>query len=366
MATPTNPSSQATAVLFLGMAGSGKTTLVDSLSLHLDDPPTPPSSPGPASDSESTPLENAASYLVNIDPAVRSLPFSPNIDIRDSISFSSVMSDYSLGPNGAILTSLNLFATRFDQVLNILENRRQTSRMILVDTPGQIEAFTWSASGAIITDALAAQGPTVIVFVVDTPRCAKPMTFVSNMLYACSIMYKTGLPLVVALNKSDVKEGQNVWKWLTDWDLFEKAMVEHDTSYVGTLARSMGMVLEEFYSEIKSVAVSAATGNGMEKLIHEIDNASKDYWDGWRKDWEERKRRKEEEEGQRKKTELSKFERERQEDELDEDEEAGVDVRQARIESRLKKLRGQDINEDEEQRELEKLTSSIEKLNTEH
>lgn len=33
------------------------------------------------------------------------------------------MKQYGLGPNGAITTSLNLFATRFDQVLGLLEKR---------------------------------------------------------------------------------------------------------------------------------------------------------------------------------------------------------------------------------------------------
>lgn len=59
------------------------------------------------------------------------------------------------------------------------------SSYAIVDTPGQIEAFTWSASGAIITESLASTFPTVIVYVVDTPRTASPNTFVSNMLYAC-------------------------------------------------------------------------------------------------------------------------------------------------------------------------------------
>lgn len=57
---------------------------------------------------------------------------------------------------------------------------------IILDTPGQIEIFTWSASGAIITDAVAATFPTVVAYIVDTPRCAAPATFMSNMLYACS------------------------------------------------------------------------------------------------------------------------------------------------------------------------------------
>ena len=56
---------------------------------------------------------------------------------------------------------------------------------VVVDTPGQIEAFTWSASGAIITESLATSFPTVVVYVVDTPRTTSPNTFMSNMLYAC-------------------------------------------------------------------------------------------------------------------------------------------------------------------------------------
>ena len=35
----------------------------------------------------------------------------------------------------------------------------------------------------------------------DVTRSVNPVTFMSNMLYACSILYKTKLPFVVALNK---------------------------------------------------------------------------------------------------------------------------------------------------------------------
>lgn len=59
-------------------------------------------------------------------------------------------------------------------------------REIILDTPGQIEIFTWSASGSIITDALASAMPTCVAYVIDTPRTTAPATFMSNMLYACS------------------------------------------------------------------------------------------------------------------------------------------------------------------------------------
>ena len=53
---------------------------------------------------------------------------------------------------------------------------------MVADTPGQIEIFTWSASGAIVTEAFASTFPTVIAYIVDTPRCVGPQTFMTNML----------------------------------------------------------------------------------------------------------------------------------------------------------------------------------------
>jgi hypothetical protein len=41
---------------------------------------------------------------------------------------------------------------------------------------------------------LAYSFPTVVVYVMDTPRNTSPVTFMSNMLYACSIMYKLKVP----------------------------------------------------------------------------------------------------------------------------------------------------------------------------
>lgn len=122
-------------------------------------------------------------------------------DIRDTVNYKEVMKQYGLGPNGAIVTSLNLFATKFDKVISLLEKASSTHEVAVIDTPGQIEVFTWSASGNIVTEALASTFPTVVVYVMDTIRSVNPVTFMSNMLYACSILYKTKLPFIVAMNK---------------------------------------------------------------------------------------------------------------------------------------------------------------------
>ncbi|ETO08765.1 AAA ATPase domain-containing protein [Reticulomyxa filosa] len=116
------PSKKPVICLVIGMAGSGKTTLMQRLSMHVNENKIP-------------------SYFINLDPAVHTLHYEPHIDIRDTVKYKNVMKEFQLGPNGAILTSLNLFSTKFDQVLNILEKRSDSLDYIFIDTPGQIEVF---------------------------------------------------------------------------------------------------------------------------------------------------------------------------------------------------------------------------------
>jgi GTPase SAR1 family protein len=126
------------ACIVLGMAGSGKTTLMQRLNAHVHEKKWP-------------------SYLINLDPAVADVPFGCHIDIRDTVKYKEVMKQYGLGPNGGIMTALNLFATRFDQVMELVDKKAASTDLdyILLDTPGQIEVFTWSASGSIITETFA-------------------------------------------------------------------------------------------------------------------------------------------------------------------------------------------------------------------
>ncbi|GAB5591792.1 hypothetical protein Unana1_06692 [Umbelopsis nana] len=248
---------QPTTILCIGMAGSGKTTFMQRLNAHLHAKKTPP-------------------YILNLDPAVSSLPFTANIDIRDTVNYKEVMKQYNLGPNGGILTSLNLFTTKFDQVLKFVDKRASSVDHILVDTPGQIEIFTWSASGAIITDTLAATYPTVVAYIIDTPRTTSPATFMSNMLYACSILYKTKLPFILVFNKTDVVSHSFAVDWMTDFESFQQAL-QQDTTYMSSLMNSMSLVLDEFYSHLKVVGVSAVTGEGMDEFFQAVDEATVEY-----------------------------------------------------------------------------------------
>lgn len=86
-----------TVMIFLGMAGSGKTSWVQRMTAHLY-------------------AQKKKPYVINLDPACHEVPYPVNVDIRDTVKYKEVMKQYKLGPNGAIVTSMNLFSTRFNQV----------------------------------------------------------------------------------------------------------------------------------------------------------------------------------------------------------------------------------------------------------
>jgi translation initiation factor IF-2 len=123
---------------------------------------------------------------------------------------------------------------------------------------------------------LAATYPTVVAYIIDTPRTTSPATFMSNMLYACSILYKTKLPFILVFNKTDVVSHSFAVDWMTDFESFQQAL-QQDTTYMSSLMNSMSLVLDEFYSHLKVVGVSAVTGEGIDDFFDAVKAATKEY-----------------------------------------------------------------------------------------
>ena len=277
-------------VLVIGMAGVGKTTLMHRINLFMNE-------------------KGIKGYYVNLDPAVRQVPFSANIDIRDTINYKEVMKQYGLGPNGAILTSLNLFATRFDQVIGILERRAGDIDYIFIDTPGQIEAFTWSAGGQIISELLGTTFPTTVLYISDTTRCHSPTTFMSNMLNSCSVLYKSRLPMVCVFNKIDITPCEFVKEWMDDFEAYQDAIDVDGEEYMGSLNRSLSLVMDEFYRNIKTVGVSAMTGTGMMELFEKIDESAVEFRESYLPDLARRTAERRAREEAKKEVDLARLQR---------------------------------------------------------
>ncbi|KAM1184190.1 hypothetical protein TB2_013334 [Malus domestica] len=126
------------------------------------------------------------------------------------------------------------------------------------------------------------------------------------MLYACSILYKTRLPLVLAFNKIDVAQHQFALEWMEDFETFQAA-VSADSSYSSNLAQSLSLVLDEFYKNLQSVGVSAVSGAGMKDFFNAIEASADEYMETYKADLDKRRAEKQRLEEEHRKENMEKL-----------------------------------------------------------
>lgn len=289
-------------LLVIGMAGAGKTTFVQRLVAELNQRQAAYAL-RPRIRQEIIAKEP---YVINLDPAALDTPYTPSVDIRDTFNIGDLMKKHHWGPNGAIMTTLNLFATKIDELDNLMRKKAERTSCYVFDTPGQIEVFTWSSSGEIISKFFGSAYPTILLYVVDSERCLSPITFVASMLYCCSIMERLELPVIIVFNKSDLispslsVEPDALSRWapwvyirnnvaLSDAfnDLQERNV--NSIAYSDIFYESLSTILEEFYNVIDYVNVSSYTGVGFEGLLDKIRKVSAQYVEEYPTQLEERR-----------------------------------------------------------------------------
>jgi GPN-loop GTPase len=118
-------------------------------------------------------------------------------------------------------------------------------------------------------------------------------------------MYKTKLPFILVFNKIDVEDHGFVIDWMTDFETFQEA-VSQDESYMGSMVQSMGLVLEEFYNNLRVVGVSAFTGEGMSEFFEAVSAATKEYETEYKPSFEASVKARDERESKDKETNLSR------------------------------------------------------------
>jgi GPN-loop GTPase len=152
---------------------------------------------------------------INLDPGTVELPYEPDIDIRDFIELSTVMQNYQLGPNGALIMAADLVATRINDVQESLDSLNPD--YAIIDTPGQIELFAYRNSGPYIVDNLQAESKSVL-YLFDSTLVSTPSNFVSIALLGASIQLRLKAPQISVLSRKDLL-GPNLKKvlsWASD------------------------------------------------------------------------------------------------------------------------------------------------------
>jgi len=234
------------AIFVSGTAGSGKSLLSSKLyDYHT--------------------RNGAFTAILNLDPGVENLPYSCDIDVRDFVDIVSIMQQYDLGPNGALVMAADLIASKIDDIQN--EVNRVNPDYLIVDTPGQIELFAYRSSGRFLTDNITSEEKTSI-FLFDGALITTPVNFVSIALLATSIRLRLNLPTINVLTKTDLIGAnlKNILQWSTSLSTLENAIAKDADGDTYTLTTNIlrGLNLSGFAQGL--IPISNVTGDGFVNL----------------------------------------------------------------------------------------------------
>ena len=233
------------AIFVTGTAGSGKSMLTSKILEYYQ-------------------KNGVFASVLNLDPGVESLPYSPDVDVRDYVDIVQIMKQYDLGPNGSMIMANDLIASKIDDIQN--EIHGVNPDYLIVDTPGQIELFAYRASGPFFIQNIDASEKTNI-FLYDGTMIVSPSNFISISLLATSIKLRLGLPTINVMTKTDLIPDKidQVLKWSSDPISLEEELktLEGETYSLATdILRTLN--IGEFAGDL--IPISNLTGEGMVNL----------------------------------------------------------------------------------------------------
>jgi len=233
-------------IFVTGTAGSGKSLLTSKIYEYYT-------------------TNGAFAAIWNLDPGVENLPYACDIDARDHVDVVSIMKQYDLGPNGAMIMANDLIASKIDVFQD--EISKINPDYLLVDTPGQIELFAYRTSGPFLVKSFDGSEK-VNIFLYDGALITSPVNFVSVALLATSIKLRLNLPNVNVLTKTDLigNKLKEILSWSTNLKVLEDAISKEADGETYTLTTNIlrGLNLGGFAQGL--IPISNVTGEGMVNL----------------------------------------------------------------------------------------------------
>jgi len=233
-------------IFLTGTAGSGKSLLTSKIYEYYT-------------------RNGAFAAILNLDPGVETLPYTCDIDVRDYVDIVSIMKQYELGPNGALVMASDLIATKIDEIQREIDSTNPD--YLLVDTPGQIELFAYRTSGPFLVQNLNL-GEKISIFLFDGALITSPINFVSIALLATSIKLSLNLPTINVLTKTDLIGGKlkEILKWSTNLPALENAISQEADGDAYTLTTTILRSLNLGGFAQGLIPISNSTGDGMVNL----------------------------------------------------------------------------------------------------
>ena len=233
------------AIFVTGTAGSGKSMLTSKILEYYQ-------------------KNGVFASVLNLDPGVESLPYRPDVDVRDYVDIVQIMQQYDLGPNGSMIMANDLIASKIDDIQN--EIHGVNPDYLIVDTPGQIELFAYRASGPFFIQNIDV-GEKTNIFLYDGTMIVSPSNFISISLLATSIKLRLGLPTINVMTKTDLIPDKidQVLRWSSDSISLEEELTTLEGeaySFATDILRTLNV--GEFTGDL--IPISNLTGEGMVNL----------------------------------------------------------------------------------------------------
>lgn len=234
-------------VTILGTAGSGKSTLTASLANYLQD----------------NDLDVAT---VNLDPAVEKLPYIPDVDTREYVSYWEVMESLGLGPNGALIVTIDKLLEVLDDLVDEIESLRVN--YVILDTPGQMELFALRDTGPAVIRTLVGESKNVTLFLIDATQAVKPECLVSSLLLSASVNLRIRFPQINVVTKIDLLKKMDVEKLNSFFEDYYSILEDSDEILLWS-GEDLAYILEKI-NVMDSVMVSSTKMTGFEELYAAI------------------------------------------------------------------------------------------------
>jgi len=236
-------------VYFVGTAGSGKSTLVAAYSKWL--------------------TENGIDNItVNLDPGADTLPYEPELDIREWVSLAEVMEEYSLGPNGAQIVAADLMALNINKLKDELDEIKTT--YALIDTPGQLELFAFRGSSGSIIESLGKQ-KSAVVYLSDPMLCRSSNGYVSNMVLSSLVQFRLQLPVINVITKEDIltpEERETMINWHNDSGSLYCDLMDNESNPQTVVGFELFKALENVGTFGDMFSLSSKDKSGMENIYN--------------------------------------------------------------------------------------------------
>ncbi len=241
---------------FIGTAGSGKSTLTGEMKEYVvnRNPET-------------------SAITLNLDPGVRVMPYTPDIDIRDYIILEEIMDEYALGPNGGLILASDLMVNYLDDLKDEIDEYNPD--WIFVDTAGQLELFAFRETGPLIASTLGfGDIQRSVSFLFDSNLVLRPNGFISTLLLAASVQFRfQKIPLVNILSKVDLIDEDQIdmiINWSHDFQALEDSTSEREKGLIRELSMLLSEVFIQMGSTSELIPCSVREERGLDLLFGQL------------------------------------------------------------------------------------------------